>query len=147
MKSVHIRNYSGPYFPAFGLNTKSYSVSLRIQSQCRKMGTRITQNTVTLYAVLGNLRHVFFEHYNSFVNFIDFRASMIFVKFGSSIQINSRVLMGQLLKWDEVLKCLFALHEKITFCAFLVGSGLNNIFPIHCVKYRNFTKYSGVEIL
>ena len=111
----------------------------RIQSECRKMRTRITQNTVTLYAVLGNLRHVFFEHYNCFVNFIDFRASVIFVKFGSGIQMKPRVLMGQLLKWDEVWKCLFALHEKITFCAFLAGSGLNNIFPIHCVKYRNFT--------
>ena len=26
VKSVRIRNFSGPYFPAFGLNTKRYSV-------------------------------------------------------------------------------------------------------------------------
>ena len=26
-----------PYFPAFGLNTERYFVSLRIQSVCRKM--------------------------------------------------------------------------------------------------------------
>ena len=38
VKSVRIRSYSGPYFPAFGLNTG-------------KMRTRITLNTDTFYAV------------------------------------------------------------------------------------------------
>ena len=31
VKSVRIRSYSGPYFPAFRLNTERYSVSLRIK--------------------------------------------------------------------------------------------------------------------
>ena len=31
---------SGPYFPAFGLNTEIYFVSLLIQSECRKIRTR-----------------------------------------------------------------------------------------------------------
>ena len=31
---------SGPYFPAFGLNTERYEVSLRILSECRKIRTR-----------------------------------------------------------------------------------------------------------
>ena len=31
---------SGPYFPAFGLNTEIYGVNLRIQSKCRKIWTR-----------------------------------------------------------------------------------------------------------
>ena len=49
VKSVRIQSYSGPYFPAFGLN------SLRIQSECGKIRTRITPNkdtfcTVTLYS-------------------------------------------------------------------------------------------------
>ena len=30
VKSVRIRIYSGPHFPAFGLNTERYSVFLRI---------------------------------------------------------------------------------------------------------------------
>ena len=34
VKSVPIRSFSGPYFPAFGLNMERYSVSLRIQSEC-----------------------------------------------------------------------------------------------------------------
>ena len=32
VKSVRIRSYSGPHFPAFRLNTGRYGVSLRIQS-------------------------------------------------------------------------------------------------------------------
>ena len=52
VKSVRIRSYSGPYFPVFGLSKERYGVSLRIQSECRKMRTRITPNTDTFHAVL-----------------------------------------------------------------------------------------------
>ena len=51
MKSVRIRSYFGPYFPAFVLNTERYSVSLCIQSKCGKIQTRIAPNTDTFYAV------------------------------------------------------------------------------------------------
>ena len=30
VKSVHILSYSGPHFPASGLNKEGYSISLRI---------------------------------------------------------------------------------------------------------------------
>ena len=53
VKSVRIRSYSGPHFPAFGLNTERYRVSLRILSECEKMPTRITPNTNTFYAVVA----------------------------------------------------------------------------------------------
>ena len=53
MISVRIRSYSGPYFLAFGLNM----VSLRIQSDCGKIRTRITPNTDTFYAVQFSLRN------------------------------------------------------------------------------------------
>ena len=33
VKLVRVRSYSGPYFSAFGLNTRRYGVSLRIQSE------------------------------------------------------------------------------------------------------------------
>ena len=49
-KNLRIRSYSSPYFPEFGLNTERYSVSLRIQSECGKMWTRIT--LATFYAVV-----------------------------------------------------------------------------------------------
>ena len=46
VKSVHIRSFSCPYFPAFGLN-------IRIQSECGKVRSRKTPNTDTSYAVLS----------------------------------------------------------------------------------------------
>ena len=47
-------SFSGPYFPAFGLNTERYGVSLRIQSECGKIQTRITPNANTFYAVFSS---------------------------------------------------------------------------------------------
>ena len=44
VKSVSIRNSSGPYFPAFRLNTGTYSVSFHIQSECGKIRIRKTLN-------------------------------------------------------------------------------------------------------
>ena len=54
MKSVRVQSYSGPDFPTFGLHTDciwTESVSLRIQSKCGKIRTRITPNMSTFYAV------------------------------------------------------------------------------------------------
>ena len=51
VKSVHIRSFSGPYFPTFGLNTERYSVSLSIQIECGKIRTRKTPNTDTFHAL------------------------------------------------------------------------------------------------
>ena len=45
---VRIWSYSSPHFPAFGLNTERFGVSLRIQSECGKIRTRIIPNTNTL---------------------------------------------------------------------------------------------------
>ena len=33
VKNVRIRSFSGPHFSAFGLNTKRYGISLRVQSE------------------------------------------------------------------------------------------------------------------
>ena len=52
MKRVCIRSYSGPYFPAFGLNTERYGVSRRSQSECGKIRTTITLNTDTFFALM-----------------------------------------------------------------------------------------------
>ena len=53
VKSLRIRSFSCLYFPAFGLNTERYGVSLRIQSECGKIWTRKNRNTDTFQAVLG----------------------------------------------------------------------------------------------
>ena len=54
VKIIRIRDFSGSYFPAFGLNTERYSVSLRIRSECGKVQTRTTPNTDAFHAVLFN---------------------------------------------------------------------------------------------
>ena len=46
--------FSGPFFPASGLNTERYGVSLRIQSECGKIRTRITPNMDTFHALSYN---------------------------------------------------------------------------------------------
>ena len=50
-QSVRIRSYSDPYFPAFRLNTERYSVSLRIQSECGKIWTRIASKSKMLLII------------------------------------------------------------------------------------------------
>ena len=54
VKRVLIRTFSSPYFPAFGLNTERYGLSLRIQSKCGKIPTKKTPNTVTFHEVITN---------------------------------------------------------------------------------------------
>ena len=61
VKMVQIRSNSDRYFPAFGLNTERYSVSLGIQSKCGKMQTRITWN-------MGNFCAVKCKMYKEFKN-------------------------------------------------------------------------------
>ena len=51
VKSVRTRRFSGPYFPAFGLNTERYGAYLCIQSKCEKIWTRETPNTDTFHAM------------------------------------------------------------------------------------------------
>ena len=49
---VRFWSFFGLYFPALGLNTEKYGVSLNIQSEYRKIRTRKSQNTDTSHAVL-----------------------------------------------------------------------------------------------
>ena len=52
--SVRIWRFSGPCFPAFGLNTERYSTSLRIQSKYGKIRTRKTPSMDTFHALPFN---------------------------------------------------------------------------------------------
>ena len=51
IKGFRIWSFCGTYFPAFGLNTERYFVSLRIQSKCGKIQSRKISNTDTINAV------------------------------------------------------------------------------------------------
>ena len=86
VKSVRIWSYSAPHFPAFELNTKRYSISLRIPSKCRKIRTRINPNTDTFYAVcLTASMHYKLRCLNLFTAFV--QNVMTFVK--SNVVLNS----------------------------------------------------------
>ena len=66
VKTARIRSYSGPHFPAFALNTERYFTSLRIQSECGEMWTRITPNTDTFYAVYFSFIYLIIDGQQSF---------------------------------------------------------------------------------
>ena len=51
VKSLSIRSFSGPHFPAFGLNTERYSLCFRIQPEYEKVRTTKTLNKDTFHAV------------------------------------------------------------------------------------------------
>ena len=59
VKSVRIWGYVGPHFPAFGLNIERYGVSLCIQSECKKMRTRITPNMDTFHVFYVYIKYMF----------------------------------------------------------------------------------------
>ena len=60
MKGLRIRNFSGPHFPALGLNAESDRVSFRTQPECRKIRTTNAQNMGTFHTV--KLTKLFFYH-------------------------------------------------------------------------------------
>ena len=47
VKNFRIQSFSGPYIPAYRLNTKIDKVNLRIQFKCGKIRTRKTPNMDT----------------------------------------------------------------------------------------------------
>ena len=65
-KNVRIQSYSGPYFPAYGLNMERFGVSLCIQSKCGKMWIRITLDTDTFHAVNGFWRFLFLIYFSKY---------------------------------------------------------------------------------
>ena len=59
VKSVRIRSFSGPNFPAYGQNTERYILSLRIQSERSKIQTRKTLNTDNFHAVYSTTKKTY----------------------------------------------------------------------------------------
>ena len=55
--------FSGPYFPAFGLNTVRYPISLCIQSECRKILTR----KISVFGQFSPVPDPGFYGFNSFL--------------------------------------------------------------------------------
>ena len=109
VKIVRIRSYSGPHFPAFALNTKTYFVSLRIQFEREKMRTRITPNTDTFHAVMDYLTHF----WSMFSFYIPLKAPKILQVFDTSGVKNENIdqkwfndkTLNQKLKQKTISSC------------------------------------------
>ena len=109
VKNVHVRSYSGPYFPVFGLN---------IQSECKKIRTRITPNRDTFHAVLNwkakneninNLSiYIFKLHHN--MNLMNF--SLILLKSSSKLLENRRFDLFKMLFWKTINRGTYAFVGK-----------------------------------
>ena len=86
VKKVRIRSSSGPYFPAFGLNTKRHFVFLCIQSKCGKIRTRITP-------IYGHfLRSVYCEYWRKFFSQMLFKISIRCVRFGVVFRTSKTII-------------------------------------------------------
>ena len=104
VKSVRIRGFSGPYFPAFGLNTERYSVSLRIQFECGKIRTRTSPNKDNFHVVLcrsiyvkGVNRQFYFTWSLSFLWFLVLRSSNLKCLVSWKVLYCSKVLLSRVL--------------------------------------------------
>ena len=95
VKCVRIWSYSGPYFPAFGMNMERYSVSLRIHSKCGKIRTGITPNTDTFHAV--EVASCFSHISNNFLEMLIRRDNFIFSITVCNDRIEYWVSIGQYL--------------------------------------------------
>ena len=70
-KSVGIRSYSGPHFPAFVLNTERSKVSLDIQAKLGKLRARITSNMDIFQSVLISWSLVVSNSIHKYTNSIE----------------------------------------------------------------------------
>ena len=71
------------YFPAFGLNTGRYEVSLHIQSECRKMRAKISPNTDIFSAFGLNTGiylfiHFIYRRYTILVTYTEIRSISLY---------------------------------------------------------------------
>ena len=102
VKSVHIRSYSGPHFPAFRLNTERYSVFERYIREIVSSNMD-TPNTDTFHAMIILL---------FFINFV-------------------RVFWQKIACWGVVVflyRCGLCFY---TACFFSLHFGISRHFPLH----------------
>ena len=96
----YIWSYSGSYFPAFGLNTDRYEVSLRIQSEWGQIWTRITLNTDTFHAVNDSCTNQLISITHNVLSLFDANPSGEVVEFRSELFLVTKLQIGSL--WGHV---------------------------------------------
>ena len=93
--------FSGPYFPAFGLNKERYSVSLRIQSECGKIRTR--ENSV--FGHFSRSAQLSFSgFFCKFLLFFIFVILKWFVFYQRKLSVALKLNKGKINEFDEERK-------------------------------------------
>ena len=98
---------SGPYFPAFGLNTEMYCVSLRIQSECGKIRTR--NNSV--FGSFSRSVKVYFQLLKTWLLNVSSKNENFFQIYQTNTQINWMV-------YKHCVRHKFSNTEFALFCIF-----------------------------
>ena len=121
VKSVRTRSHSSQYFPAFGLITERYSVSLRIQSEWGKIQTRITPNTDTFHAVhvtalqdfIRNFNGILDEKWSKLLTLTEgATGGFFFDKFNNLFCSIIYIILLQLMNVKKILESLFAAFQQ-----------------------------------
>ena len=109
--------FSGPYFPAFGLNEERDGVSLHIQSEWWKIRTRKTPNTDTSHAV----------EYSPIIPYIterfvvnQFKATDFFLYSWKSKTWGFLLILGTIGKRSVAQNGLMGWLHRLTLIAFLI---------------------------
>ena len=108
--------FSGPYFPAFGLNTERYLLSLRIQSECGKMRTRKN-------SVFGNISHSITYH-KTFPIIISFNSSSL-LRFYSACEPCPRYIITTHINNNDVVTFLHGYSTVTRNCTTFPCSYMN----------------------
>ena len=105
LKSVRIRSFSGPYFPAFGLNTERYSVSLPSVPMRENTDQKNSEYEQFLRSAIFFIAYHHPEHYLVVLELggLDhFSVSYLLPSYGVNFKIERQIMFHLLSK----LKCI-----------------------------------------
>ena len=106
VKSVSIRSYYGLHFPAFALNTE-------IQSECGKIRTRLTPNTISFYAVITShgskiksFSNISFDYTLIILGWFSYLTMILSISSIISFSVSiGGLCLSQLILWFTVIFC------------------------------------------
>ena len=146
VKSVRIRRFSGPYFPAFGHNTERYCASIRVRLRTKWLGVRISLMSLKLqiWSLLRARSSVTFRQ-------------IIECGFTFKLVLDTVITYSHDIPSLKIFFILLSLHKKWSFslrissvnvikflriCSHLIKKSLMVTFIIctvyyiyHCIKY------------
>ena len=137
VKSICIRSFSSPYFPTFGL------VSLRVQSKCGKIRTRITPNTDTFHS-LQNIVLWWLFCANTYFIYKSFKWVSLNIFLWTQLNLNLEKREGWILIFEILTK--YARIERIIPSVSLFETFTSNR-PFISNYHQSIRQYDIINIL